>query len=181
VPFTLAQGAQVRADPGYLSRVNSAIVRQAAAVAVEPIGAMSADEYNARKTFAAQVMRSPSVWVQPWLHYLSADPGLSLTWYAPTLIASSTNANPTVVTTTTVHGLVAGDVVEIQGHPGNTNANGVWVVTTVPSTTTFQIPIGANAAGTAGGTAMEMVSDVDLNFTVQNGWSRMSEHWVRLP
>ena len=180
MPLTLAQGGQFRANAGYLSRVTSAITRQAAAVMVEAVGAMTTDEYNARKAFASQVLRSPTVGATPWQSYLASDPGLSLTWHTPVLIASSTNANPTVVTTTTVHGLVAGDVVEIQGHPANTAANGVWVVTTAPSTTTFQIPVPATAAGTAGGTAMEMVSDVDLNFTVQNGWSRMSEYCVKL-
>ena len=54
-------------------------------------------------------------------------------------ISSSTNATPIVITTSAVHGLVAGDYVSITGHNTNTNANGVWKVGTVGSTTTFQI------------------------------------------
>jgi len=70
------------------------------------------------------------------------------------LIASSTNATPIVVTTSGVHGLVAGDYVTISGHSGNTNANGVWKVGTVGSTTTFQIlqMDGTNTTGNGTGT-----------------------------
>jgi hypothetical protein len=55
-------------------------------------------------------------------------------------IASSTNASPIVITTTSAHGLVAGDYVTVVNHSTNTNANGVWLVGTVGgSGTTFQI------------------------------------------
>lgn len=70
-------------------------------------------------------------------------------------IASSTNATPIVITTSTAHGLVAGDYVTIIGHNTNTNANGVWQVGTVGSGTTFQILQigGANTTGNGGGGA----------------------------
>lgn len=54
-------------------------------------------------------------------------------------INSSSNATPIVITASAAHGLVTGDYVSIGSHTTNTNANGVWRVGTVPSTTTFQI------------------------------------------
>lgn len=69
-------------------------------------------------------------------------------------ISSSTNATPIVITTSAVHGLVAGDYVAIVGHTINTNANGVWKVGTVGSTTTFEIlqMDGTNTTGNGVGT-----------------------------
>lgn len=54
-------------------------------------------------------------------------------------IASSTNATPIVITTSADHGLTAGDYVSIASHTTNTNANGIWKVGTVSSSTVFQI------------------------------------------
>lgn len=76
-------------------------------------------------------------------------------------ISSSTNATPIVITTSAVHGLVAGDYVTIVNHTTNTNANGVWKVGTVGSTTTFQIlnmdgtNTTGNGIGAATGTAQK--------------------------
>jgi hypothetical protein len=53
--------------------------------------------------------------------------------------ASSTNTSPIVITTSAAHGLVANDYVMIQSHTTNTNANGIWKVGTVASSTEFQI------------------------------------------
>ena len=65
-------------------------------------------------------------------------------------ILGSTLANPSVVTTTTPHGLITGDYVHIQNSAGNFAINGLWPVT-VPfgSTTTFSVPVSAATAGTA--------------------------------
>lgn len=74
-------------------------------------------------------------------------------------IASSTNATPIVVTTTTPHGLTEGDVVKISGHTTNTAANGMWKVH-VLSTTTFALldPLtGANTTGNGVGGATGIV------------------------
>ena len=64
-------------------------------------------------------------------------------------IASSTNATPIVITTSSAHGLVTGDYVSITGHTTNTNANGVWRVGTTPTGTTFQI-LQINGSNTTG-------------------------------
>lgn len=52
-------------------------------------------------------------------------------------IVSSTNATPTVITAT-AHGLHTGQAAIISGHLLNTNANGIWIVT-VLSSSTFKI------------------------------------------
>jgi hypothetical protein len=172
--LTLSQGAQMRADPGYRDRVYSAMTRYAVTVMAEAIGTQTSTVFAKRKALAARILTSPTAWIDPFLAMISSDPGASLTWYSPVSIASSTNANPSVVTTAAVHGLSVGDVVEIQNHLVNTNINGVWTIATVGSTTTFTVPYAANGAGGATGLVMKMETDVTLNFTLQNNWSAMA-------
>jgi hypothetical protein len=64
-------------------------------------------------------------------------------------IASSTNASPTVITTSGNHGLTTGDTVDVLGHTVNVGANGTNDAT-VLSLTTFSIPVDTSG-GTAGG------------------------------
>lgn len=172
--LTLAQGTQFRGDPGYQQRVYSAMTRYAVTVMAEAIGAMTSTVYAKRKILATRVLTAPSAWLDPFVAVLASDPAASLTWFPVVNIASSTNANPSVVTTAVAHGLAVGDVVEIQNHLVNTNINGVWTLATVGSATTFTVPHAANGVGGATGTSMEMETDVNVNFTVQNAWNAMA-------
>lgn len=65
-------------------------------------------------------------------------------------ITSSSAANPTVITTTTPHGLTVGDLVTIQGHSSEPWINSTYVVKTAPTTTTFTIPKVVTASGQGG-------------------------------
>ena len=72
-------------------------------------------------------------------------------------ISSSTNANPTIITTSSTHNLVVGDYVQIYNHNTNTYANGMWYVSSVPTATSFGISlldnsatVAANGAGSSG-------------------------------
>jgi hypothetical protein len=171
--LTLAQGAQMAADPGYLGRVRASMLRTAYTVRNETQGSLSTNAWVKRRAFAVKVLNSPDAYASAFLASLAADGGLSLTWYPPVSITSSTNANPSVITTSAVHGLVVGDVVEIQGHLVNTNINGVWTLATVGSTTTFTVPFAANGVGGATGTTMKQETDVTVNFTINNIFSAM--------
>jgi hypothetical protein len=171
--LTLAQGAQLLADPGYASRVRASMIRTALTVSAEAQGALTSNAWSKRRQFANKVLLSPNAYADQFLAAFAADSGLSLTWFQPVFITSSTNANPTVVTTSSVHGLAVGDPVEIVGHAGNVGANGVWAVTVVGSTTTFTIPTPATGVGTTTGTAMKQESDVTVNFTINNIFSQM--------
>lgn len=64
-------------------------------------------------------------------------------------IATSSAANPTVITTTSAHGLISGETVMIEGHSSAPDINGEHVVT-VTGSTTFTIPVLVSLAGTAG-------------------------------
>jgi hypothetical protein len=172
--LTLSQGAQVRLDPGYVTRVYSGMTRYALTVMAEAIGTNTTTVFAKRKALAAKVLVSPSAWIDPFMAMYSSDPGASLTWSQPVSITSSTNANPSVVTTATVHGIASGEVVEIQNHLVNTAINGVWTIATVGSTTTFTVPYAANGVGGATGTTMEQDTDVTVNFTIQNQWNAMA-------
>lgn len=175
--LTLGQGAQLVADVGYQARVRDAMIRFSATVMAE---ALNAGGQNAgttgvkRKQLANRVLLAPDAYLQAFLAVVAADPGASLSWFQPTLISSSTNANPSVVTTASAHGLVVGDVVEVAGHAVNTAINGVWLLATVGSTTTFTVPTPANGAGVATGQAMKMETDVNINFTIQNQFNALA-------
>ena len=66
-------------------------------------------------------------------------------------IASSTNANPIVVTAT-AHGLVTGDLVTVRSHTTNTAANGTWTVTKLTADTLSLNSSVGNGTGGATGT-----------------------------
>lgn len=170
--LTLSQGAQLLADPGYKDRVRCGMVRWASTVMAE--GVPTTGVMTKRKLLAVKILTGANAWVDAFLSMVASDPGASLSWFQPTPLASSTNANPTVLTTTVAHGLAVGDVVEILGHAGNTNANGVWTVTVVGSTTTFTIAQAANAVGTGTGTVMKMETDVNINFTISNNYNSIA-------
>ena len=78
-------------------------------------------------------------------------------------ISSSTNATPIVVTSSAAHGLVTGDYVSIISHGTNTNANGVWLVGTTPTSTTFQILQidGSNTTGNGVGGATGRITNAN--------------------
>jgi hypothetical protein len=65
-------------------------------------------------------------------------------------ITSSSAANPSVVTTASAHGFVAGDQVTIQGHSSSPPVNSTYTVATAPTTTTFTIPTAVTSAGSGG-------------------------------
>jgi len=81
-------------------------------------------------------------------------------------VVSSSVANPSVITTSTPHGLTTGDTTTIAGHSGSTpDINGAHVVT-VLTTTTFTIPINVTVGGT-GGTATMGVTTHTFNETAE--------------
>ncbi len=65
-------------------------------------------------------------------------------------ITSSSAANPSVITTASAHGFVAGDQITIQGHSSTPPINSTYTVATAPSTTTFTIPVAVTSAGSGG-------------------------------
>ncbi|MCX6023002.1 MAG: hypothetical protein NTZ05_14985 [Chloroflexi bacterium] len=74
-------------------------------------------------------------------------------------ITSSSNASPSLVTTTTPHGLVVGDTVNIAGHSVS-SLNGDWVVASTPTTTTFT----ATGANSTGGANTGTITKTSTNF-----------------
>lgn len=66
-------------------------------------------------------------------------------------ITSSSVASPTVITTSGNHNLKIGDTVVIASHISSTpSLNGTWLVTSIPSPTTFTIPVNVTVGGTGG-------------------------------
>lgn len=165
--LTLAQGEQLRNSVSFTGRVRMAMVRAAMAVSNEPQGTLTPDAWVLRAQLAKRILNSPSAHLESFVTAVSCDPGLSLNWWAPVSIASSTTANPSVITTAATHGLTTGDIVEIKDHLVNTDANGTHSVT-VLSTTTFSVPVRGNGAGAATGTVQKQETDTNINFTVNS-------------
>ncbi len=69
----------------------------------------------------------------------------------PIAIASSTNASPIAVTTSTPHGMNEGEYAIIAGHLVNTAANGVWQAHVVSASTITLIGSTGNGVGAATG------------------------------
>jgi len=164
--LTLGQGAQLVNDASFQARIRAAMVKAAMNVSTEPQGTLSVNAWWKRRRLANRILVNPDSYLPSFVAAVASDPGLSLSWFAPIAITSSTNANPIVITTP-VHGYTSGDVVEVLNHAVNTNANGTWVVT-VLSTTTFSIPWPGNGVGGATGTVQKMETDTNLNFTVNS-------------
>lgn len=79
-------------------------------------------------------------------------------------IASSTNANPIVVTLAATHAFKVGQKVKIDGHATNTNANGVQTIQAVTSTTITLSGVAGNGVGGATGT-VKLYSPVSIDYT----------------
>jgi hypothetical protein len=69
-------------------------------------------------------------------------------------ITGVTNVTNPTVTTSAPHGIVAGQTVTIASVGGAVGVNGTWVVTTVPTSTTFTLTMAAPGAYTSGGTVV---------------------------
>lgn len=165
--LTLGQGAQLLTDTSFITRVSGAMLRAAIAVSTEPQGSFTSMVWVKRRILSTRIINSPGAVLGSFTASVSADPNSALNWYNPVSIASSTNANPIVVTTSAAHGYTSGDPVEILSHLVNLNANGTWVVT-VLTTTTFSIPQPGSGVGGATGTVQKMETDADLVFTVNS-------------
>lgn len=80
----------------------------------------------------------------------------NLAYPAALSIASSTNASPIAVTTSSPHGLLTGDLVTIAGHQVNTSANGANQTVTRSGANTFTIPVAGVGIGGATGTVQPL-------------------------
>lgn len=124
-------------------------------------------EFGPEGTAVGKIMRSGSVNVGGWSDpsgdasgswnssiELAVNEMLSSTIVAAPstkAIATSSVADPTLITTSVAHALSVGSVIVIAGHAGSTpSLNKAHVVTTVPSTTTFTIPVSVTVGGTGG-------------------------------
>lgn len=95
------------------------------------------------------------------------DPTLvgNATWVGtgqePTIsITSTTNASPIVVTTSTSHGYSNGDWIYLASHSTNTNANGLWEIAGVTSTTFQLVDSTGNGTGGATGNVRKVNSNI---------------------
>ena len=124
-------------------------------------------EFGPEGTAVGKILRSGSVNVGGWADpnadangswntsiTLAVNEQLSSTIAAAPsakTITTSSVADPTVITTSASHALSVGSVVVIAGHSGSTpDINKAHVVTSVPSATTFTIPVSVTVGGTGG-------------------------------
>jgi hypothetical protein len=169
-----AQQYAVTQDPFFLNRLSLAVVKGAAAIAAETFAGsgLSTPVYQLQQALATSILTAGASKFLPLFaaavacnSVVAADLGNAV----PVLIASSTAAMPSVVTTAAAHGLTTGQTAEIANHLLNTSANGTWTVTEI-SSTTFSIPVPGNAVGGATGTVTLQPPDADLDTAVAACW-----------
>jgi uncharacterized phiE125 gp8 family phage protein len=119
------------------------------------------------------VFFEPPFWALPYAS--AAAPHAVAVRVVPTLtISTSSAASPTVLTTTTPHGLASGDTVTIAGHLGSTpSVDGDRVVTVIDATH-VSIPLAVTVAGT-GGTATRTVAVDPLTLAQAKVYARYSQ------
>jgi hypothetical protein len=80
-----------------------------------------------------------------------------------TTITNISVGNPTTITTSTPHGLVTGDIIDILGSNSTPSVNGSWTIT-VTGPSTFTIPVHVTVAGNTG-----TIYSGFPSFTITNG------------
>ena len=168
--MTLITTANLANDPGFRSRVQAAMMTAALNVAAEAVGVQDSSTYQLRHQMAVQVLNNPAAYLDRFAWAAAANSTISADVGVPVAIASSTAANPSVITTGAVHGLASGDVAEIAGHLVNTAVNGTFPVT-VLTTTTFSVPALGSGTGGATGTVVKQPPDADIQFAVNADFS----------
>lgn len=102
----------------------------------------------------------------------SFNPDLSPT----NTIVSNTVANPSVVTTSTAHGLINGDSVLISNSNSTPSINGIYPITLL-SSTSFSVPVNVTVAGTSGVMIKTTVAEFSENEEKKNRiyYSKLSQ------
>lgn len=167
---TLIGMALLANDAGFQLRVQAAMMTAGINVAAEAVGVQDPATYNTRHQLAVAVLNNPQGYLYRFTWAAAANVTVAGDIGLPVTIASSTAADPSVVTTASVHGLTSGQFAEISGHLVNTAINGTWPVT-VLTTTTFSVPVAGNGAGTASGQVLLEPPDADIQFAVNSVWS----------
>lgn len=107
------------------------------------------------ETLEASAGNSLRTKIQQLATKLDADPGVQGTNYAASIAVISKTINaistdsPSVITTTTAHGLLTGREIVIAGSNSSPTINGDWAVT-VTGASTFTIPASVSSSGTTG-------------------------------
>jgi hypothetical protein len=174
---SLQATALLAGDPLFGQRVQAAMVTAAVNVATEPVGTQNLADYALRHSLAVAILQggrvasggggSPAGWLSQFVWAVAANVTVAADVGHPVSIVSSSQANPSVIATGTVHGLVTGQWVEITGHLLNTIINGLWAVTMI-DITHFSIPVLGAAAGGATGTVQVQPPDADIQFAVNS-------------
>jgi hypothetical protein len=171
-----AQQYTVTQDPFFLNRLSQAIVKGAVTQAAGTFygsSAVSLPAYEMQQALAASILTGG---VTSYLPRFAAAVACNATVAAdlnnavPVLIASSTQAMPSAITTSSAHGLSTGETAEISGHAANTAVNGIWLVT-VTSGTVFTVPVPGTAVGSATGQVSLQPSDADLDTAIAAVWA----------
>jgi hypothetical protein len=182
---SLQATALLAADPLFTGRVQAAMVTAAINVASEAIGSQDVATYQARHDLAVAILqgtRPSSAWgappgTVPWLSQFvwatAANVTIAGDIGAPVPVASSTDANPSVITTATAHGLETGGWAEVSGHEVNTAVNGVWAVTVIDATS-FSVPVPGSGVGAATGQVTAQPPDGDIQFSVNAAFSSIA-------
>jgi hypothetical protein len=175
---TLAQQADLAADPQFQQRVQAAIQTAAANILAQAQGALGPQTYALRNALAASVMVNASdtpnlvirfAWAVATNSTVSNDIPAGP---VPIEASQVQQGGPVLVSTLTANGLTTGQVVEIEG-AADPAINDTWVITVI-NITTFSIPVLGTLAGGAAGTITVQPPDADIATAVAACWNAVA-------
>jgi hypothetical protein len=168
---SLHQQAALADNPQFQARVRALMVLAAGSIISAGADTLGPASAALRLNLAVQVFQNAAPLVErfSWA-IVTGGPVPSGIAASGTAIASTTAGLPITVATETAHGLTTGDVVEIDGHDANPEANGTWVAT-VTGPETFTVPGYGSAFGEQTGTVTKQPSDSDMNTSIAGAWN----------
>ena len=175
--ISLAQAAVLAQNPQFRARVKAQMVVSALAVNAEAVnaGGIGPVTYAARHGLATQIVNGADPYLDRFAWMVAAN-GLvqADSFHLPVSIVKTYAVNPAVIACGAPHGLVSGDVAEIDGALDPV-LDGSWVVTVIDPVQ-FSVPVlgGSDQQAKPGGTVTRQAPDADLNTAIASVWNAIA-------
>jgi hypothetical protein len=179
--ISYAQVAVLAQNVNFRARVKAAMVTAAQTISAEAVAANGQGPltYQARHQLATQVINGADPYLDRFAWAAASyGPGVNTvvtdSLHDPVSIVKTYAVNPAVIACGSAHGLVSGDVAEIDGALDST-LDGTWVVT-VKDAQQFSVPVlgGRDEQAAPGGTVTKQAPDSDLAAAVSSAWNAIA-------
>lgn len=169
---TLAQQAALAVNPGFLTRVQAAMITGAAAQLATANDTQHPISYAKKMALGTAVIQNPTPtnpYISQFAWAVVTTTGTFTVGSTLTPIASTAVGPPAAITTAVAHGLSTGNTVTISGAT-DPLLNATWTIT-VTSTTAFTVPITGSLVGGASGSVSLQPLDSEINTAIASVWN----------